>query len=94
MFFLECNILVQIPVYLKVQVSVMKCGIQRIKQKLLVHPVFTESSMYMNHALFASTAIDPDGVLCQARDPQGWHGTRSNKSVVGQGQSMISLKCL
>ncbi|XP_067652887.1 ATP-dependent RNA helicase DDX1-like isoform X2 [Haliotis asinina] len=31
-------------------------------------------------------AIDPDGVLCQARDPQGWHGTRSNKSVAGQGR--------
>lgn len=31
-------------------------------------------------------AIDPEGTLCQARDPQGWHGTRSNKSVIGKGK--------
>lgn len=31
-------------------------------------------------------AIDPDGLLCQARDPQGWHGTRSNKAVCGKGK--------
>ncbi|XP_076109926.1 ATP-dependent RNA helicase DDX1-like [Mytilus galloprovincialis] len=31
-------------------------------------------------------AIDPEGILCQARDPQGWHGTRSNKAVTGKGK--------
>lgn len=31
-------------------------------------------------------AIDPDGLLCQSRDMQKWHGTRSNKSVSGQGK--------
>ncbi|GFS11545.1 ATP-dependent RNA helicase DDX1 [Elysia marginata] len=31
-------------------------------------------------------AIDPDGLLCQSRDPQGWHGTRSNKAVCGKGK--------
>lgn len=30
-------------------------------------------------------AIDPDGLLCQSRDMQKWHGTRSNKSISGQG---------
>ncbi|XP_041375117.1 ATP-dependent RNA helicase DDX1-like [Gigantopelta aegis] len=30
-------------------------------------------------------AIDPEGLLCQARDPSGWHGTRSNKGVTGKG---------
>ncbi|GAB1597636.1 ATP-dependent RNA helicase DDX1-like [Argonauta hians] len=29
-------------------------------------------------------AIDPEGHLCQARDPSGWHGVRSNKSVFGK----------
>ncbi|WAR11422.1 DDX1-like protein, partial [Mya arenaria] len=29
-------------------------------------------------------SIDPDGLLCQSRDQQKWHGTRSNKAVVGQ----------
>ncbi|PVD20486.1 hypothetical protein C0Q70_18642 [Pomacea canaliculata] len=31
-------------------------------------------------------AIDPEGTLCQARDSQNWHGTRSNKAVVGGGK--------
>ncbi|KAK3772972.1 hypothetical protein RRG08_036306 [Elysia crispata] len=31
-------------------------------------------------------AIDPDGLLCQSRDSQGWHGTRSNKAVCGKGK--------
>lgn len=31
-------------------------------------------------------AIDPDGLLCQSRDQQKWHGTRSNKAVFGQGR--------
>ncbi|KAL8593075.1 hypothetical protein ACOMHN_018001 [Nucella lapillus] len=31
-------------------------------------------------------AIDPEGTLCQARDAQAWHGTRSNKAVVGGGK--------
>lgn len=35
----------------------------------------------------ASMAIDAEeGVLCQSRDPQGWHGTRSNKGVTGKGK--------
>ena len=32
------------------------------------------------------TAIDPDGLLCQSRDTQSWHGTRSNKAVTGDGK--------
>lgn len=35
---------------------------------------------------FSATAIDPEGLLCQARDAQGWHGTRTNKAVVGGGK--------
>lgn len=31
-------------------------------------------------------AIDPEGLLCQARDAGDWHGTRSNKAVVGEGK--------
>ncbi|CAG5135709.1 unnamed protein product, partial [Candidula unifasciata] len=31
-------------------------------------------------------AIDPDGLLCQARDQTAWHGTRSNKAVHGKGK--------
>ncbi|KAJ8302960.1 hypothetical protein KUTeg_019356 [Tegillarca granosa] len=32
-------------------------------------------------------AIDAaEGLLCQARDAQGWHGTRSNKCVSGRGR--------
>ncbi|KAK7113868.1 hypothetical protein V1264_000029 [Littorina saxatilis] len=31
-------------------------------------------------------AIDPEGTLCQARDSASWHGTRSNKAVVGAGK--------
>ncbi|KAK0051371.1 ATP-dependent RNA helicase DDX1, partial [Biomphalaria pfeifferi] len=31
-------------------------------------------------------AIGEDGLLCQARDQQGWHGTRSNKAVFGKGK--------
>ena len=36
---------------------------------------------------FSYVAIDPDGLLCQSRDQQGWHGTRSNKGVCGQGET-------
>ncbi|KAL5021790.1 hypothetical protein ScPMuIL_000945 [Solemya velum] len=31
-------------------------------------------------------AIDPEGLLCQARDSAAWHGTRSNKAVTGKGK--------
>ncbi|ESO95555.1 hypothetical protein LOTGIDRAFT_227238 [Lottia gigantea] len=34
----------------------------------------------------SAMAIDPEGTLCQARDAGGWHGTRSNKAVVGGGK--------
>lgn len=30
-------------------------------------------------------AIDSDGLLCQSRDPRGWHGTRANKGVKYSG---------
>merc|ERR1719419_1454896 len=33
-----------------------------------------------------SLAIDPEGLTCQARDPQGWHGTRSTRGVTGGGK--------
>ena len=37
--------------------------------------------------IFLFLAIDVDtGLLCQARDPQGWHGTRSTKGVTGSGK--------
>jgi hypothetical protein len=35
---------------------------------------------------FCIPAIDPEGILCQARDAQSWHGTRSNKAVTGKGR--------
>ncbi|CAL1532900.1 unnamed protein product [Lymnaea stagnalis] len=31
-------------------------------------------------------AISADGLLCQSRDQQGWHGTRSTKAVYGKGK--------
>jgi len=31
-------------------------------------------------------AIDPSGLLCQSRDMNGWHGTRSNRAVFGSGE--------
>jgi ATP-dependent RNA helicase DDX1 len=33
-----------------------------------------------------SMAIDPEGYTCQARDANGWHGTRSTKGVSGSGK--------
>lgn len=34
-----------------------------------------------------SMAIDTEeGLLCQSRDPQGWHGTRANKAVTSKGK--------
>ena len=33
-----------------------------------------------------SLAIDPEGYTCQARDPNGWHGTRSTRGVSGGGK--------
>ena len=35
-------------------------------------------------------AIDStDGLLCQSRDQQGWHGARANKGVSGGGNLPI-----
>ncbi|XP_072024560.1 ATP-dependent RNA helicase DDX1-like [Amphiura filiformis] len=31
-------------------------------------------------------AIDSDGLLCQTREHNSWHGTRSNKAVIGKGK--------
>lgn len=31
------------------------------------------------------TAIGDDGLLCQSRAPQGWHGARSNRGVRKSG---------
>lgn len=36
-------------------------------------------------------AIDAEGLLCQARDPKGWHGARANKGVSGKGPSHFAL---
>lgn len=33
-----------------------------------------------------SMAIAADGLLCQSRDQQGWHGTRCTKGVAGKGK--------
>lgn len=33
-----------------------------------------------------SLAIDPEGYTCQARDANGWHGTRSTRGVTGGGK--------
>lgn len=33
-----------------------------------------------------SLAIDPDGLLCQSRDPQKWQGARCNRGVFGKGK--------
>ena len=33
-----------------------------------------------------SLAIDPEGMTCQARDANGWHGTRSTRGVSGAGK--------
>lgn len=30
-------------------------------------------------------AIDPDGLLCQSRDPKSWNGTRCTRGIVGKG---------
>ncbi|VDM42307.1 unnamed protein product [Toxocara canis] len=34
----------------------------------------------------ANLAIDPDGLLCQSRDPQKWNGARCNRGVFGKGK--------
>ena len=37
-------------------------------------------------------AIDAEeGLLCQSRDPQGWHGTRGNKGVHSAGTSFVHI---
>lgn len=33
-----------------------------------------------------SMAIAAEGLLCQSRDQQGWHGTRCTKGVAGKGK--------
>ena len=33
-----------------------------------------------------SLAIDPDGLLCQSREPQKWQGARCNHGVFGKGE--------
>lgn len=35
----------------------------------------------------SNLAIDPDGLLCQSRDPQKWNGARCNRGVFGKGNS-------
>ncbi len=35
---------------------------------------------------FIFTAIDTDGLLCQTREHNSWHGTRSTKAVIGRGE--------
>ncbi|VDP40259.1 unnamed protein product [Echinostoma caproni] len=39
-------------------------------------------------------AIDADGLLCQSRDPGGWHGARANLGVKNCGKiyQMFSIK--
>lgn len=38
----------------------------------------------------AVSAIDSEkGLLCQSRDAQGWHGTRSNKGLTGKGSCYL-----
>ena len=32
------------------------------------------------------TAITPDGLLCQSRDPVKWHGGRCTKGVANKGK--------
>uniref|UniRef100_A0A0M3JF04 ATP-dependent RNA helicase DDX1 (inferred by orthology to a human protein) n=1 Tax=Anisakis simplex TaxID=6269 RepID=A0A0M3JF04_ANISI len=34
----------------------------------------------------SNLAIDPDGLLCQSRDPQKWNGARCNRGVFGKGK--------
>uniref|UniRef100_A0A8R1XN51 ATP-dependent RNA helicase n=1 Tax=Onchocerca volvulus TaxID=6282 RepID=A0A8R1XN51_ONCVO len=31
-------------------------------------------------------AIDPDGLLCQSRDPKAWNGARCTRGIVGKGK--------
>ncbi|BHF69464.1 ATP-dependent RNA helicase ddx1 [Sparganum proliferum] len=37
-------------------------------------------------------AIDPDGLLCQSRDPAGWHGARANRGVRNKGKYYYEAK--
>ncbi|VDM01179.1 unnamed protein product [Schistocephalus solidus] len=37
-------------------------------------------------------AIDPDGLLCQSRDPAGWHGARATRGVRNKGQYYYEAK--
>ena len=34
----------------------------------------------------AALAISPDGLLCQSRDENHWHGCRANKGVINRGK--------
>ncbi|VDN11477.1 unnamed protein product [Dibothriocephalus latus] len=37
-------------------------------------------------------AIDPDGLLCQSRDPAGWHGARATRGVRNKGKYYFEAK--
>lgn len=34
-------------------------------------------------------AIDPDGLLCQSRDPKAWNGARCSHGVFGSGINLL-----
>ncbi len=36
-------------------------------------------------------AIDANGVLCQSRDPNGWHGARATRGVRNAGKCFMLL---
>ncbi|KAM7533003.1 hypothetical protein Aperf_G00000120134 [Anoplocephala perfoliata] len=40
----------------------------------------------------ASLAIDPNGLLCQSRDPGGWHGARATKGVRNAGKYYYEVR--
>ena len=52
---------------------------------LVIHVVILVMKLFHEHIWIFFPAIDPEGTLCQARDPSSWHGTRSNKAITGKG---------
>ncbi|VEL23174.1 unnamed protein product [Protopolystoma xenopodis] len=43
------------------------------------------------HDRTQAMAIDPDGLLCQSRDPAGWHGARANLGVKNHGTILLYI---
>ena len=70
----------------------LRCSVNRLYGLCVVVRValLCNQSPLIDHQLyFVSLAIDTDGLLCQTREHNSWHGTRSNKAVINKGKTEI-----